>query len=78
MEFSINILSLAFSDGLHVSVTVTPWCFNLVLFSSNDLTLAATWLRTNVSVSDGVMVTIGSCCTSIWRLLYSVVWLIIL
>jgi len=30
---------------------------------------------TSVSVSDSCVVAIGSCYTSIWKLLYSVVWL---
>ena len=78
MKFSINILSfLHFSEGLHVSVTATPWYFNLVFFEvcSNDLTLAASWFCTNVSSNDSLMDTIGSCYTCIWGLLCLVVWL---
>jgi len=46
-------------------------CFEMC---GNDLTIAANWFRTNVSIRDSLMVTIGSWCTRIWRLL-SVVWL---
>jgi len=53
--------------------TSTLYCFEVC---SNDLTLAANWFCTYVSVSDSRMDTIGRCYTCIWRLLYSVVWLI--
>ena len=53
--------------------TSTLYCFEV---RSNDLTLAASWFCTNVSVSDSLMDTVGSCYTCNWRLLHSVVWLI--
>jgi len=79
--FNKYFVFFTFLDGLHVNVTVTPrhgasplCCFEVC---SNDSTLAASWFCTNVSVSDSLMLAIGSCYTCIWRLLHSVVWLIV-